>query len=413
MLTYKNNDPYIEGTSLYDLVKVCQTPFYVYSQEKIINQVNKTKEILGNNIFYSIKSNSNQAILKLMNSLDIGADVVSVGELKRALEAGFDPKKIIFEGVGKSEQDLLYTMHKNIRLINTESLEEIKLLDNLANEKNKNVDIGVRLNPDVDGETLSKISTGKKTDKFGIEFENLDKIIKLVKSCKNLNLIGISCHIGSQISKNEAYKNTFSQMKMAADKFIESGINIKHVDLGGGFHVKYEDSDPDFNIKKVKEDLDNCFTQTNYELSFEPGRYLIAEAGVIVTSIVTIKNNGGINYLIVDAGMNTLIRPAMYGAHHEILAIDVKSEEIMDYAIAGPICESSDVFLKNIKLAKQKIGNLLVIKNTGAYGKVMSSNYNSRQLPSEILINNDNYAIIYSPEKIEKIIEADIIPSWL
>ena len=413
MLTYKNNDPYIEGTSLYDLVKVCQTPFYVYSQQKIINQVNKTKEILGNNIFYSIKSNSNQAILKLMNSLDIGADVVSVGELKRALEAGFDPKKIIFEGVGKSEQDLLYAMHKNIRLINTESLEEIKLLNNLANEKNKNVDIGVRLNPDVDGETLSKISTGKKTDKFGIEFENLDKIIKLVKSCKSLNLIGISCHIGSQISKIDVYKNTFSQMKMAADKFIESGINIKHVDLGGGFHVKYEESDPDFNIEMVKEEIDNCFTQTNYELSFEPGRYLIAEAGVTVTSIVTIKNNGGINYLIVDAGMNTLIRPAMYGAHHEILAIDVKSEEIMDYAIAGPICESSDVFLKNIKLAKQKIGNLLVIKNTGAYGKVMSSNYNSRQLPSEILINNDNYAIIYSPEKIEKTIEADIIPSWL
>ena len=413
MLTYKNNDPYIEGTSLYDLVKVCQTPFYVYSQQKIINQVNKTKEILGNNIFYSIKSNSNQAILKLMNSLDIGADVVSVGELKRALEAGFDPNKIIFEGVGKSDQDLLYAIHKNIRLINTESLEEIKLLDNLANEKNKIVDIGVRLNPDVDGETLSKISTGKKTDKFGIEFENLDKIIKLVKSCKNLNLIGISCHIGSQISKIEAYRNTFSQMKMAANKFIESGINIKHVDLGGGFHVKYEDSDPDFNIELVKEELDNCFTQTNYELSFEPGRYLIAEAGVTVTSIVTIKNNGGINYLIVDAGMNTLIRPAMYGAHHEILAIDVKSEEIMDYAIAGPICESSDVFLKNIKLAKQKIGNLLVIKNTGAYGKVMSSNYNSRPLPSEILINNDNYAIIYSPEKIEKIIEADIIPSWL
>ena len=413
MLTYKNNDPYIEGASLYDLVKVCETPFYVYSQEKIINQVNKTKDILGKNIFYSIKSNSNQAILKLMNSLDIGADVVSVGELKRALEAGFDPNKIIFEGVGKSDQDLLYAIHKNIRLINTESLEEIKLLDNLANEKNKIVDIGVRLNPDVDGETLSKISTGKKTDKFGIEFENLDKIIKLVKSCKNLNLIGISCHIGSQISKIEAYKNTFSQMKMAADKCIESGIDIKHVDLGGGFHVKYEDSDPDFNIDMVKEELDNCFTHTNYELSFEPGRYLIAEAGVTVTSIVTIKNNGGINYLIVDAGMNTLIRPAMYGAHHEILAIDVKSDEFMDYAIAGPICESSDVFLKNIKLAKQKIGNLLVIKNTGAYGKVMSSNYNSRPLPSEILVHNDNYAIIYSAEKIEKTIEADIIPSWL
>ena len=413
MLNYKNNNPYIEGTSLRDLVKVCETPFYVYSQEKIINQVNKTKEILGNNIFYSIKSNSNQAILKLMNSLDLGADVVSVGELKRALEAGFNPNKIIFEGVGKSEQDLLYAMHKNIRLINTESLEEIKLLDSLATEKNRVVDIGVRLNPDIDGETLSKISTGKKTDKFGIEIDKIDKIVELVKSCKSLNLVGISCHIGSQISKIEAFKNTFNQMKMAANKFIESGINIKHVDLGGGFHVKYKDSDPDFNIGMVKEELDNCFTKTNYELSFEPGRYLIAEAGITVTSIITIKNNGGINYLIVDAGMNTLIRPAMYAAHHEILAININSEEFMNYTIAGPICESSDIFSRNIKLATQKIGDLLVIKNTGAYGKVMSSNYNSRPLPSEILVNKDNYAIVFSPEKIEKTIEADILPSWL
>ena len=228
-----------------------------------------------------------------------------------------------------------------------------------------------------------------------------------------MNLIGISCHIGSQISKIEAYKNTFNQMKIAADKFIESGINIKHVDLGGGFHVKYKDSDPDFNIEMVKEEVDNCFTQKKYELSFEPGRYLIAEAGITVTSIITMKNNGGINYLIVDAGMNTLIRPAMYGAHHEILAINLNSEEFMNYTIAGPICESSDIFSRNIKLATQKIGDLLIIKNTGAYGKVMSSNYNSRPLPSEILVNKDNYAIVFSPEKIEKTIEADILPSWL
>tara|TARA_B100000886_G_scaffold322769_1_gene266017 strand:+ start:226 stop:1467 length:1242 start_codon:yes stop_codon:yes gene_type:complete len=413
MLNYKNSDPYIEGVSLYELVKVCETPLYVYSQEKIINQVNKTKEILGNNIFYSVKSNSNQAILKLMQSLGIGADVVSNGELKRALKAGFDPKKIIFEGVGKSEQDLLYAIHKNIRLINTESLEEIKLLNNLAKEKNKTVDIGVRLNPNIDGETLSKISTGKKTDKFGIEIDNVDKIIELVKTCKSLNLVGISCHIGSQISKIEVYKKMFNQMKKVADKFFESGIMIKHIDLGGGFHVKYKDSDPDFNIEMVKRELDNCFAQTKYELSFEPGRYLIAEAGITITSIITIKNNGGVDYLIVDAGMNTLIRPAMYGAHHEILAIKLNSGEFIDYTIAGPICESSDIFSKNIRLAKQKIGDLLIIKNTGAYGKVMSSNYNSRPLPSEILIYKDNYAIVYSPEKIEKTIEADIIPSWL
>ncbi len=413
MLNYKDNVLYIEETSIHDILKVCETPFYIYSQDKIINQVSDTKRILGKNIFYSIKSNSNQAILKLMQSLDIGADVVSVGELKRAIEAGFDPRKIIFEGVGKSVQDLLYAMYKNIRLINTESLEEIKLLNSLANEKNKIVDIGVRLNPDIDGGTINQISTGRKTDKFGIEIDNLDKIINLVRNCPHLNLIGISCHIGSQIKDIEIYKNTFQQMKNAANKFVKLGINIKHVDLGGGFYVKYKNSDPDFNLETVKKELDNCFSDTTYELSFEPGRYLIAEAGVIITSVTTIKNNGGVNYLIVDAGMNTLIRPALYGAFHEIIDINKKSGDNINYTIAGPICESSDIFAKNIKLSKQEIGNILIIKNTGAYGKVMSSNYNSRILPTEILVNKEDFAVIYSPEKIEKIIEEDIIPHWL
>ncbi len=413
MLEFKNKLPFIEDTSLHEIIKVCETPFYVYSQDMITQKVEMTKKILGENIFFSVKSNSNQAILKLMNSLNIGADVVSVGELKRSLSAGFPPNKIIFEGVGKSKEDLIFAIQKNIRLINTESYEEIKLLQKLASEKNENVDIGVRLNPNIDGGTISKISTGKKTDKFGIEINEIENIVNLISNCNNLNLIGISCHIGSQISNIVAYRNTFIEMKKAADKFLSSGINIKHVDLGGGFHIKYNKNDPEFKIEDLKKELDTCFKSSDYKLSFEPGRYLIAEAGILVTSIINTKQNGGINYLIVDAGMNTLVRPAMYNAHHDIETINKKTNNSITYTVAGPICESSDIFIKNILLSKQSMGDILIIKNTGAYGKVMSSTYNTRSLPAEVLVNKENFAMIYTPDKIEKKIEEDIIPSWL
>ena len=287
------------------------------------------------------------------------------------------------------------------------------MLQKLALEKNKIVDIGVRLNPNIDGGTISKISTGKKTDKFGIEIKEIENVINLITNCNNINLIGISCHIGSQISNIDAYKNTFTEMKRAANKFSSAGINIKHVDLGGGFHVKYNKDDPEFKIENVKKELDECFSKSNYELSFEPGRYLIAEAGILVTSIINTKQNGGINYLIVDAGMNTLVHPAMYNAYHDIETINKKNDNLIKYTVAGPICESSDIFIKNILLSGQSMGDILIIKNTGAYGKVMSSTYNTRSLPSEILVNGENFAIIYSPDKIEKNIDEDIIPSWL
>ncbi len=413
MLEFKNKIPFIEDTSLHDILKVCKTPFYLYSQKIIEQKVEMTKKILGKNIFFSIKSNSNQAILRLMQSLKVGADVVSIGELKRSLSAGFSPSKIIFEGVGKSKEDLVYAIQKNIRLINTESFEEIKLLQRLALEKNKVIDIGVRLNPNVDGGTISKISTGKKTDKFGIEITKIENLANLISDCSNLNLISISCHIGSQINNIDAYKNTFNEMKNAADRFVSLGINIKHVDLGGGFHIQYNKNDPKFKIEDVKTELDICFNSSNYEISFEPGRYLIAEAGILVTSIITSKQNGGINYLIVDAGMNTLVRPAMYNAYHEIESINNKSVNIQNYTVAGPICESSDIFIKDLLLPEQKMGDILIIRNTGAYGKVMSSTYNSRPLPAEVLVNKQNFAMIYSSDKIEKNIEEDIIPSWL
>ncbi len=413
MINFDNKKPLIEGVLIEDILKSCSTPLYIYSQDRITSKYNELKKSLCENIFFAVKANSNQAILKLINHLGAGADVVSIGELKRSLSAGFAPEKIIFEGVGKSSEDIQFAITANIKLINIESIDELNRINNVAHSMNKIVDVGIRLNPDIDNETIQKISTGKKSDKFGIEISKIGIIIDIIKESKNLNLIGISCHIGSQIRSLLTFKKIFAEMRKTAEILINNGINIKHLDLGGGINVKYKENDPDIDLSHIKLELDKNFKDSNYEISFEPGRYLVANAGVIATSVLTTKKNGQINYLITDAGMNTLIRPAMYNAYHKVEALNLLSDKKINYTIAGPICESSDIILKNIELPKQESGNILLIRDTGAYGAVMASNYNSRTLPSEVLVNKKSFFIIHKPKTIEEHINEDKIPDWL
>ena len=348
-----------------------------------------------------------------MSTLGAGADVVSVGELERAITAGINPKKIIFEGIGKSKKDISFAVSNNIRLINVESIDEIQRINNVAQEHNKCVDIGIRLNPNIDGQTIDKISTGKKTDKFGIDTEKLQDIFQSLENAKNINLIGISCHVGSQIFDIKVFSEIFMKMKTNAQLFLDKGYSIKHVDLGGGLGVTYQDKDNEVDLELIKNEFNKCFENAPYQLSFEPGRYLVANAGILITSVMTIKNNGGINFLITDAGMHSLIRPALYQAHHDIEVVDKSNSELVTYSVAGPICESSDILNKNITLPKQKVGNLLIVKDTGAYGKVMASNYNSRGLPIEILVNNNVFQKIHQPLTSREFINQDIIPEWL
>ena len=413
MLNYRNNKPYIEGISLDEIVKLHKTPIYVYSQNCIVNKFNDLKENLNAEIFYALKANSNQAIIKLMSSLGAGAGVVSIGELKRALGANINPKKIIFEGVAKTNEDILYAIEKNIRMINIESTEELKKINSIAFSLNKVANVGIRINPNIDGKMLNKISTGKNTDKFGISINSTKDFTNYIKEAKNLKFIGISCHIGSQIFDLNIFQKIFIYMKNMAHKFIENGINIKHLDLGGGLGVQYKVSDPLLDLKKLNKLIKSNFNDVPYSLSFEPGRYLVANAGVIISRIINTKSNGGINYLITDAGMNTFLRPSLYNAEHKIEVVNSSSKYKINYTVAGPICESSDIILKNINLPKQNNGDYIVIQDTGAYGAVMASNYNSRGLPAEILINNSNLAIIHKPQTIEESIDQDIIPTWL
>ena len=333
MLHYKNNQPYIEGVALDDIIKTHVTPFYVYSQKTISKTYNELQNALNAEIFYAVKANSNQAIIKLMHSLGAGADVVSVGELKRALSAGVESQKIIFEGVGKSLEDILFAIEQNIRLINIESLEELHQISSIATSINKKVNVGIRLNPNIESKTLDHISTGKKTDKFGISIDELENIVSSFKQTSSLNLIGISCHIGSQIYNMNVFEKIFNVMKNAAHKILQEGISIQYLDLGGGIGVQYMPTDPILNLKDLKKLIASNFSNVPYAISFEPGRYLIAKAGYLITKIVTTKQNGGVNYLITDAGMNTLIRPSLYNATHKIEAINCLSNMKIEYTV--------------------------------------------------------------------------------
>ena len=411
-INFQNDLPYLEEVCINDIIKSNPTPFYLYSQTNIINTYKNLEKDLSSEIFYAIKANSNQAILRLMKNLGAGADVVSAGEMQRAITAGFNPLKIIFEGVGKSKEDIQYAINGDIRLINAESINEIKLIDQIANSLNKKINIGVRLNPDIDGNTLNKISTGKKTDKFGINIDLLEEIILLIKSLKNIELRGISCHVGSQLNNLKIFKKIFTTMKKTADTILLNEINLKHVDLGGGFAVNYEKDENDFNIKDLGRLVKLIFNDDRYKISFEPGRYIVAKSGFIISKILTTKQNGKINFIITDAGMHTFLRPSMYGAKHRIQALSDLDKENYNYTIAGPICESSDIISKEIILPKQKIGNYLSINDVGAYGAVMTSNYNSRGLPAEILVNKNQFAIIHEPANMTEIIKRDKIPNW-
>ena len=399
-MKYIDNKLIIEKINVQDIAKKYGTPTYCYSYARLkknINNFQKNFRSFSPLICFAVKSNTNVNLIREIKKFGLGADVVSKGELMMALKAGVSPKKIVFSGVGKSSEEINFAVEKKILLINAESESEIREIDRVAKIKKRKVKIGIRLNPNTDAKTLSQISTGKKENKFGVNEKTFFKLVNFCKSSKNIDLKCLSVHIGSQILDYKPYE----KMLRVVDRIIHK-INHKFefIDLGGGMGISYKYEDKKLNYSKYSEIIKKFLKKHKSKIIFEPGRSIIGDTGILISKIIYIKKNDSKNFIILDAAMNDLMRPALYGAHHKILpSTKSKKKSNKTYEFVGPICESTDKFntLKNFQELEEK--DLIAICDVGAYGMSLSSNYNVRLKPSEILIKGSKIKIIRKKQK--------------
>ena len=404
-MKYLNKNYYIENVKAENLAKKFNTPIYCYSYAQLKkNVINFKKNFKSFKplICFSVKSNSNVKLLNEIKKLGCGADVVSIGELMKTLKAGISPKKIVFSGVGKTSEELNYAIKKKILLINVESKSEIEEIEKISKYKKKNVDIGIRLNPNIDARTLNKISTGKKEDKFGVTEKNFIELVKYTNNSKYINLKCLSVHIGSQIFNNKPYEK---MLKVITKVIKKSKHKFEFIDLGGGMGINYNNKTKKLNYKKYNFVVNKFLKENNSKIIFEPGRSIIADTAVLITKIIYIKKASNKDFIILDAGMNDLIRPALYGTNHKIIPVikkNIKSKKT--YEFVGPICESTDTFLTTNNFQKLKEKDLIIISKVGAYGMSLSSNYNVRAKPIEILIKGSKINIIKKRQKLTDLI---------
>tara|TARA_B100000683_G_scaffold88838_1_gene87656 strand:+ start:439 stop:1653 length:1215 start_codon:yes stop_codon:yes gene_type:complete len=404
-MRYKNNNYFIENISLDKLAIKYSTPLYCYSYNKlksnIINFFTYFKKF-SPLVCFAIKSNTNLNLIREIKNFGLGADVVSKGELMLALKAGINKKKIVFSGVGKTESELKFAIEKKILLINSESESEIKIIEKIAKKKNVVVNIGIRLNPNTDANTLKQISTGKKENKFGVDEKTFLKLVSVLRTSKNIKLKCLSVHIGSQITDHKPYE----KMLKAIDKIINKAkFNFEYIDLGGGMGISYEKNQKKLDYKKYKSAIEKFLRKNNSKLIFEPGRSIIGNTAILISRVIYLKETSKKIFVILDAGMNDMMRPALYGAKHQILpAFKNKKKSKKSYEFVGPICETTDKFLSVSNFNKLKEKDLIFISDVGAYGSSLSSNYNIRPKPSEILINKSKITILKKRQKLEDII---------
>jgi diaminopimelate decarboxylase len=398
---------FIESTSVLNITKKNKTPFYLYSEKQIKeNYLDFAKIFKSVNplICFAAKANTNLAIMKILGKLGSGADVVSGGELLKALKAGIKPSKIVFSGVGKTEEELKLAIKERILLINVESESEAILINKIGKKINRIISIGFRINPNVDAKTHKKISTGKAENKFGVSIKNFSSFYKNIKQFKNLKIDAVSVHIGSQILSDTPYKKT---LDVVAKVIKNLNIKIQYVDLGGGFGIKYNKKDKQINLNNYAKLVYDFKQKLNCDIIFEPGRSLVGNTGILVSKIQYIKKGLNKNFIIIDAGMNDFMRPALYDADHDIVPIvktNKKSQEPIEFV--GPICETSCKFIKYKKYQKINEGDFVAITNVGAYGSSLSSNYNTKPLIAEILTSKNSFRIIRKKQDLLKLINS-------
>ena len=406
-LKYVGNNLFIEKLSVANVAKKNKTPFYLYSENQIRENYLKFKNTfkkINPLICFAAKSNSNLTILKTLGKLGAGADVVSGGELLKALKAGIKANKIVFSGVGKTEEEIRLAITKKILLINCESESEAILINKIAKKLRKKVSIGFRLNPNIDAKTHSKISTGKADNKFGVSIKNFTIFLKEIKKLKNINLEALSVHIGSQILTDVPYKKVLNVLL----KLIKNlNLNLKYIDLGGGFGINYTKKDKPINLKKYSNSVELFAKKLNCKIIFEPGRSIVGNTSILVSKIQYIKNGTNKKFIILDVGMNDFMRPALYDVQHNIIPlkkVNKKNKDLIEFV--GPICESTCKFGKYRNYQKISENDFVAITNVGAYGSSLSSNYNTRPLIAEILVNKKKLKFIRKKQNLLKLISA-------
>jgi len=404
---YLGEKLFVEDLAVQSIAKKNKTPFYLYSEQQLKkNYLNFVKIFKNVNplICFAAKANTNLTIMKILGKLGAGADVVSGGELLKALKAGIKPNKIVFSGVGKTEEKLKLAIKKKILLINVESESEAILINKIGSKINKIIPVGFRLNPNIDAKTHKKISTGKAENKFGISIKNFSYFYKNIKLFKYLKIDALSVHIGSQILSDKPYKKTLGVLS----KVIKDlNIRLKYIDLGGGFGISYNKKEKQINLNNYAKLVYNFKKKLNCNVIFEPGRSLVGNTGILVSKIQYIKKGLRNNFIIIDAGMNDFMRPALYDAKHDIIPIiktNKKNQGSLEFV--GPICETSCKFSKYDKYQKIKEGDFVAITNVGAYGASLSSNYNTKPLIAEILANKSNFKIIRKKQDLLKLINS-------
>ena len=416
---YQKGELYAEDVSLRDIAAQVGTPFYCYSAATLTRHFNLFDEALAGMehlVCYAMKANSNQAVLKLLGDLGAGMDVVSGGEYRRARAAGVPGERIVFSGVGKTEEEMRLAISGGIRQFNIESEPEMALLSGVATSMGAEVPVTIRVNPDVDAKTHEKISTGKKGDKFGIPISRAVEVYAQAAALPGLKVIGIDVHIGSQMVDLEPFRLAFRKVAELTEVLRAEGHEISRLDLGGGLGIPYERSNADPPLPRdfgqvVREEVGHL----GCEIEIEPGRLIAGNAGVLVSKVIYVKSGEDRNFLILDAAMNDLIRPAMYGAYHDIIPLTepAPGAEPATYDVVGPVCESGDTFTKQRVMAQMDPGGLVAFRSAGAYGAVMSSEYNSRPLIPEVLVKGDQFAVIRPRPTFDEMINRDTIPPWL
>jgi diaminopimelate decarboxylase len=412
---YKNRQLCCEGIPIREITEKVGTPVYIYSYNTLVRHYtifDKAFEGMSHLVCYSAKANSNVAILKVFKELGGGVDIVSGGELYRALKAGADPGKVVFSGVGKRDEEIEYALKSGILMFNVESSQELQAIDKVAGRMKMKAPVSIRVNPDIDPKTHPYISTGLKKNKFGIDILRARAAYGMASQLSNLKIIGIDCHIGSQLIEVDPIVEAIRKLKRLVGELRGEGLEIRYLDLGGGLGISYDDEEPPDPVEYASRILEEA-RGFDCTLILEPGRVIVGNAGILVTKILYTKENEEKKFIIVDAGMNDLVRPSYYGSFHQILPVSEELREEIAADLVGPICESSDFLAKDRKMARMYPGELVAVMSAGAYGFSMSSNYNSRPRAAEVLVRDDGLFVIRKRETYEDLVRGEEIPEFL